>query len=325
MSEPETTYKSCRFLETGLSFSALEVRACAVVHHGRGRPILWDVRTSPTLDVQHLMDKKAEIRAANQGEGYAECVGCPHLETKDWGRDTGKVSWLGITNYLICNVLCTYCWLNYADYSPLKKPGKPVGQFYAVGPLIDQLFDQDLFGDDLIVDWGGGGEPTLSPDFDRLFTRFAEFGALQWLHTNAVRFPKLFKSALQMPKVRVLCSLDAASRATYERVKQRDKFDIVVQNLRRYAELGGTVVPKYIVIEDNADPGEGGAFVDLVASMGVRTIVTDVDYRNPEPSPRVIATLRAIKARATEAKIQCRFDAVGSNSVRKDLLAEINA
>lgn len=212
-------FYSCRYLEGGLSFSFGDARACAVVQNGRGRPILATLSDEDAISIPALMERKAEIRAENQRDGHAACKGCPHLKLQDWGLQNGLLDWIGITNYVICNVLCTYCWLNYADYSPMRDTRRRKAQKYRIGPVIDQVLDHGLLKQEAIIDWGGGGEPTLNPDFDS--------GTL-----------------------RILCSLDAGTRETYARIKQRDRFDRVVTNLRRYIERGAVVVPKFLVVDE---------------------------------------------------------------------------
>lgn len=319
-------FYSCRYIERGLSLSYNDLRACAVVQGDRGRPILARVARDDVIDVAQLIEKKAEIRAANQTlERYSDCEGCPHLELADWARDGGQLDWIGITNYVYCNVDCTYCWLTFADYSPMKDTKNRPAQAYSARDVIDQLFAKDLIVRGVIVDWGGGGEPTLSKEFDGIFDLFAAHGALQWLHTNAVKVPaNLERWDITEDTMRILCSLDSATSPTYLRVKQRDRFDRVVSNLKRYRAAGARIVLKYLVIEDNADITEAQKFIDLACEIGATTIITDVDHRFPAPSGKVLAMLRALKSAAKEAKLACRFDAVGSNSVSRGLYAELN-
>ncbi len=313
-------YYSCRYLEGGLSFSFGDVRACAVVQNGRGRPILATLSEEEAISIPALMERKAEIRAENQRDGHAACKGCPHLKLQAWGPQNGMLDWIGITNYVICNVLCTYCWLSYTDYSPMKDPKHRKAQKYRIGPVIDQVLDNGLLRQEAIIDWGGGGETTLNPYFDHCFRRLHAHGATQWLHTNAVHFPTTALDLSFDPgTLRILCSVDSGTRETYNRIKQRDRFDRVVANLRRYKERGAIVVPKFLVVDDNASKSEAEAFVSLVKNLGVKTVIADIDHRFPDPKPHIIDTLVALRDLSVAEGITCRFEAVGSNSVSAEL------
>jgi sulfatase maturation enzyme AslB (radical SAM superfamily) len=313
-------FYSCRYLEGGLSFSFGDARACAVVQNGRGRPILATLSDEEAISVPALIERKAEIRAENQRDGHSECKGCPHLKLQDWGPQNGMLDWIGITNYVICNVLCTYCWLNYADYSPMKDTKRRKAQKYQIGPVIDQVLDNGLLKQDAIIDWGGGGEPTLNPGFDHCFRRLHAHGATQWLHTNAVRFPTTAQDLTFEPgTLRILCSLDAGTRETYARIKQRDRFDRVVTNLRRYIARGAVVVPKYLMVDDNATQADAEAFVARVKDLGSKTVIVDIDHRFPDPKPHIIDALIVLRDLLVDARITCRFEAVGSNSVSAEL------
>jgi molybdenum cofactor biosynthesis enzyme MoaA len=277
--------------------------------------------------LESIFRKKLEIREANQSdERYTDCRDCPRLELRDWPRRKETFDWIGITNYVYCNLACEYCWLTYAPYSPMKDTKNRPAQAYRVKDLIYRLLNEKRIVHGAVIDWGGGGEPTLNPDFDDLFHAFHRIGALQWLHTNAVRVPRgLDDIEVDEDRLRILCSLDAGTADTYRKIKKRDRFETVVRNLRAYRDLGARVVLKYIVVSGNAVESEARQFVDIAEEIGVATIITDVDYNAPVPTPEVLATLRTIKTLANERRIACRFDAVGSNSVAKGLRDELNA
>ena len=58
-----------------------------------------------------LLEKRAEIQAANQTPaGYPACAGCALLEHKVWPERKYSLDYLGLTNWIYCNIepeLCT--------------------------------------------------------------------------------------------------------------------------------------------------------------------------------------------------------------------------
>lgn len=57
----------------------------------------------------------------------------------------------------------------------------------------------------------------------------------------------------------------------------------------------------------------------LAKDLGVKTVIVDIDHRFPDPKPHIIDTLIALRDLLAAARITCRFEAVGSNSVSVEL------
>ena len=56
--------------------------------------------------------KSAEIKAANQTPaGYPACAGCALLEHKVWPERKHPLDYLGLGNWIYCNIECNYCEL----------------------------------------------------------------------------------------------------------------------------------------------------------------------------------------------------------------------
>src|SRR5262245_18227288 len=160
-------YYSCRWLENGLCFSIGALRACAEIHHGRGEPKLIDYADSP-LDFDAIRKAKDEIQRQNQQGGHPACIGCPNLVFRRLPIRPGKFDWIGITHDARCNLECNYCWLQWADYAPQQNPAPYREMRYSVLEPIHEMLAKDLLENGTLIDWGGGGEPTLFDELEEL-------------------------------------------------------------------------------------------------------------------------------------------------------------
>ena len=87
-----------------------------------------------------------------------------------------------------------------------------------------------------IVDWGGG-EPTIYPEIDEALELLTRFGSTTWVHTNGTRVPKPIRGGLSTTRLHILCSIDAGTRQTWQRIKNKDMLHIVWRNLEEYIGL----------------------------------------------------------------------------------------
>ncbi len=310
----EISRYSCRYLEGGLSFAYNQIKTCAIRHHGRGAPNLMEYKGGE-LSYDLLQEKKDEIKKANCGEGHPACIGCPELEKKVWPKKEYLYDWIGITHYIVCNVQCNYCWLQWADWSPRNQDKHPPPQHYDISEIINHFIDNNQLSPDSIIDWGGGGEPTLMKEFDSLFQKFLEYGPIQWIHTNAVRLPKILRHEdLDLSRVKILCSIDCGTPEAYVKMKVKNAFEDVWNNLRRYKELGATVVLKYIMLEENCDNENILGFMTQANTLDNALILTDIDYRFPNPSNNIIEGLKKMHSVASSLNIRVQYGSTGARS-----------
>ncbi len=306
--------QSCTYLEGGLSFAHSAVKACAIRHHGRGAPELQSIDAGG-FDLRAMLEKRNSIRQENQGDGHPACRDCPHLLWAEWKSPEYPIHWLGITHYIACNLSCNYCWLSWAKWSPRNSAHhKPVAR-YELTPIIEQMDAANMFSPQTIVDWGGGGEPTLMPEFNWGFRLFNSKSFIQWLHTNAVRMPdSIMDMTESLPKLNLLTSVDAGTSATYKLIKNSNAFEKVWSNLEGYKQRGASVTLKYLVTEENCQPQEIEAFIAHASALGPASIVLDIDYRKPQPSEPVLTGLVNLYRLAQNANIHCTYGSVGGNS-----------
>jgi len=310
----EDGYFSCRWLEGGLCFSVGALRACAEIHHGRGEPKLMDYTGGP-LDFEGIRKAKEEIHRQNQDDGHPACKGCPNLVYRRWPERTGKFDWIGITHDVRCNLECNYCWLQWADYAPRHDPALYRKMQYNVLHPILELLAEDLIDGGALIDWGGGGEPTLFDEFEELLSQFSRRQYTQWLHTNGVRAPAgVINGTTDCRNIHILCSLDAGIPETYKKMKKRDHYRTVWRNLFLYGRRGAQVVVKYIVTEENCSRREIRSFVNDVRRHGRPLVLADIDHRFPDVSSAILAGLAFMKLAVWSSGLEFAFGETGSDS-----------
>jgi MoaA/NifB/PqqE/SkfB family radical SAM enzyme len=112
---------------------------------------------------------------------------------------------------------------------------------------------------DFCADWGvkaicfaGGGEPTLHPYLSIAFERCHDLGLESAIITNG-----LFMNEEQLENIAkyarwIGVSVDADCPGTYEKCKNVDKFDNVIDNIKKLVDLGSREVTfKYLIHPEN--------------------------------------------------------------------------
>ncbi len=297
-------YLSCEYIQSGLCFDFNRVLCCAIYHHGTGLvPLIGDYAGDP-LSLDRILAVRKEIVELNQRGGYPNCRGCLFLKRRAWPKSTYPVRWLGLTNWLACNLQCDYCHLQWGGVAGQVSAGKIPAQRYDIRPIVRQLINEGWLAPDAVIDWGGGGEPTIMPGFDDLLVQLNTHGTTQWLHTNGTRLPKpILDRTVNPSRIRVLCSVDAGTPQAYLRMKGRDLYDLVWRNLEVYAEAGVEVTVKYIMRDENCSGHELRRFVCDAQRHGRPSLVGDIDYRYLDPNEKVIHGLAYLKLLASHARL----------------------
>jgi len=314
--------KSCRYLEGGLSFAHSSVKVCAIRHHGRGAPELTRIGDGE-FNLENILRTRESIKQQNQENPHPSCEGCPNLIESDWTSSSYPINWIGITNFSTCNISCNFCWLTWAQWSPRNSLTSKPSQQYEIIPLIKEMAKKNMLSPNTVIDWGGGGEPTLSPEFDWCFDFFQNLGFTQWIHTNSVKMPKsISEMKTGLEKTHILTSIDAGTADTYRLTKKSAAFDSVWENLRGYKDRGAKVNIKYIATEDNCSETDTQSFIQLAKELAPEVVLLDIDYRHPEPSQPVFNGLLRMQALAKEAGIYAEYGSTGGNSALEHKVKE---
>lgn len=117
-----------------------------------------------------------------------------------------------------CNNKCPYC--TYARY---KQRSSSYMTFEDFTRNITILLANGVKG----VILTGGGEPTISPDFERITKWLETYSIPYGINTNFNVFKAIKPNYLKI-------SLDGYDRESYQKARGVDKYDTVIENIKRY-------------------------------------------------------------------------------------------
>lgn len=262
--------KGCSFLENGINFERDKVTDCCISHNdGRGLPLIFDNWHGEKIDWNKLFEiKEARVNAQMQNTIY-DCENCYRLTDYKFKHER-KISEFHFTHCRLCNAKCIYCsddyhsgCINYDVYEIIKD--LKANNLYAPGG--EATFQ--------------GGEPTLMQNFDNLVSFFKENGTAVRIHTSGIKFSQSVADTLAENKGHVVISLDSGSKETYFKLKQVNCFNIVVDNIFKYAVSSKeNVILKYIIVpgyNDNLE--EIDSFFKIVRDAGIKTVALDIEVR----------------------------------------------
>jgi molybdenum cofactor biosynthesis enzyme MoaA len=116
-----------------------------------------------------------------------------------------------------------------------------------------------------------GGEPLMYRWINEVLELLAEHPIAVTINTNAFMLrDRVIPRLLAVHELNLKCSIDAATRGTYLKIRGVDHFDRVTANMRRFAELARDrpdirVIPHYVVMRENL--GEVVPFVDFAKTL----------------------------------------------------------
>lgn len=190
-----------------------------------------------------------------------------------------------------CSHGCSFCHYAYTHTrGPLAgKHGKPKDAIDG-GDLLDFGLAQDIlrqlaeYGVKSVT-WSGGGEPTLNPHFDDLVRFAASVGLEQGLYTHGGHIDKERAELLKSTLTWVYISLDECTQETFKRTKGVNRFDAVLEGVRRLVQAEGeaAIGLGFMIHKDNCQ--DIHAMVRLGKELGVTYVQFRpvVDYNQDDP------------------------------------------
>lgn len=141
----------------------------------------------------------------------------------------------------VCNLRCFYCMpLEHYDFTPHKHLMQPdeiesiAKEFVRLGVNKIRLT---------------GGEPLARKDFEDIVKRLAILPVHLTLTTNAILLDRYINVLQQAGVTTLNISLDTLSAETFKRITQRDRFDVVMANIRMAIDRGFKVKINMVVMK----------------------------------------------------------------------------
>lgn len=279
-------YVSCDLIEHGLDFFSNSINfCCRIPPTDKGYKKILDNYNGELIDWKNFFKIKRGYREQmKNGNIIPECKNCIYLQEKEWDNDD-YISFINFNNWTICNEHCVYCWLN--------DPDKPHQKQYNVYPAVKDMAEKGYLkkGGHITI---AGGEPCSAPEFDDLMQLFIDYDLSNIrVLTNASKYSEIVERGIKEGRVNIVVSVDSGTKETFNKVKRRDFYDIVWENISKYALVqpeSNRVKTKFIVIPDVNDTKEEiQAWVEKSICSGVKHLALDLELfyyeRNKENLP----------------------------------------
>ena len=270
-------YKSCYWLEEGLSFDRDSIKLCCLYSpKGGGNTIIYDNWHGEPVDWEKIFEAKKKIKDIFKSGGmYPNCEGCVSLKEDDWRDDHSKVTSLNLDYWTKCYSKCIYC------YTMHDKEKNNSYKNYNLLPILKDMIEKDILRPYGHVSFGGG-EATLLEEFEEILEIFIDMGfPLIRIHTDAIKYSKAIEKGLEKGCIDLIISVDAGTGETHKKVKQINSYDTVWKNLREYAkhqQKPDGVKTKYIVIPDiNDNIEEIKLWLEKSKENGINFVFQDIE------------------------------------------------
>lgn len=269
---------SCKALNNEISFFPDRINLCCSGVPGPGYAI-----KNGSFDIDDFVKfKEKTVIDFKNGAVSNECRNCHQIEKYNEDFQFDKFSKIIFNHFTHCNSACIYCArknvfnTNYTNTDSYSK-------YYNVYPIIEKLYQKNLISEtELALDFQGGDIGVLK-EFKDLLNLFSKHNVTNYTFTtnNIVYFEEI-ERLMQRGIVRIVTSVDAGTRETYLKIKNVDKFDVCIDNMKKYIQKGGVgyITGKYILLEGiNDNSEELTKFISIMSDIGVKTLVLDMDYR----------------------------------------------
>lgn len=250
-------YKSCRFMRNELTTYSTVIFPCC---YGTIRPTVKIDFDDYEKTIDNYLQMCSRVTAEINSNNCKYCVDCPMLCENYWIEDN-SIHTIHIIDEGICNLECTYCVRRC-------KSGKLTDKVHPNHGLILKALEKRklVYKHNLTIDISCD-ELSVHPNCDEIIDGLMEYAPYStiMLFSNATVFsPKIAQMLAANSNSYLLCSMDSGTRDTFNKIKQRDLFNITVENLKKYARQNVNIELKYIILPGiNDSIKEAEAFMEL--------------------------------------------------------------
>ena len=182
-----------------------------------------------------------------------------------------------LSHWKCCFLNCLYCVEKKTD-------DLNTINHFDIMPIIEQLIDSGLINKETQIVFSCG-DATLHPEFDKLMYYLTNYGMKDIvIHTSAMRHCQSIADAMIKNIVKVIVSLDSGCPYIYGRVKGINKYDIAVENIKRYLEFetpsSKQVIINYTFLSGiNDNKKEVLDWFMFCRNLGVKKLSVDIEEK----------------------------------------------
>ena len=248
-------YYSCPWIEHGLVFFPSKLAMCCFCGSIQNtNALLRENFDGNNFDIERLFKIKEKFRSFHKkGKIHINCIDCPYLKSDAWD-ERNYIDCLYISHWITCNSHCSYC---FSSQNIEKFKFKD----YKVYDIISNLFYKGFLKRNSKILFGGG-EPALLDEFEKLINFFLDNGFQNIrVHSSGIKYISCLEKGLFEGKIHLTVSVDAGSAEVYKKIKNVDCYQVVRNNIRKYASFEtnigeANVSAKYIIIPGVNDSKE---------------------------------------------------------------------
>ncbi len=267
-------YKHCKYINDSLIFDYKNnVKLCpystlgTITSNFNG---IW-------FDIDKLKKVKAEsINFINSTDCPNICKLCKYF-TENKHNENNKIKYLYLSNWKNCYLNCSYC--DFPKEEDLIK-----ASHYDVFQSIKQLIDSQFIDVNTTIIFDCG-DATIHPEFDKLLYYFINYEMKKIIiNTPAMRYCESISEAIAKNIAEVIIPLDSGCPYIFEKIKGSNKFDIVINNVKRYLSFEEPsqkrVILKYTILNGiNDNQKEILDWFMFARDLGIKKLTIDVDKK----------------------------------------------
>jgi molybdenum cofactor biosynthesis enzyme MoaA len=263
-------YWSCNWLEGGMALLDDNIHNCCA----HDPLVIAKLSESGAPPYAAVLEARRDIidRVNRPGGKHPVCSKCIFLCKKRWEAKKYLFDYVTIATQRLCNLKCRFCdivTLRTGSYSTSSH------KYVSCVGLFRNMIENKLLSPYATVNISGG-EPVLFPEFDALVDLLAPAVGELKIFSNGTLFSKSLLRALHSPATKLVLSLDAADRKSYERIKGKDLCDAAWEHAAQYAAVGHErVFVKMIITHDNIGNIKG--FVERAKRSNITCLHYDLD------------------------------------------------
>ncbi len=270
-------YKSCDWIESGISFDVNSYKVCCLYSSkSGGNTIVKENYNGEKIDWDTFFEFKNEIKKLHKnGKINKKCIGCVNLVEEDWESEKSKVSIINLDYWTKCNSCCSYC------FTMKDKEKYNLYKNYKFLPILEDMLQNNILSPNGYISFGGG-EVTLLDEFEVILNKLIDFGFTHIkIHTSCIEYSQAIERGLENGCIELIVSVDSGSKTMHEKIKQVKSYVNVWENLKKYAQhqKGTSVVKtKYILIPNvNDSISEIDLWLEKSKEIGVNSVLQEIE------------------------------------------------